>query len=141
MYKETFKYSKVKNIEFSSNSKLELIEKEALGSEMESLTIHQNLIELDEGWCINLKNILKIDVHPKNKRFSVYDGKFIIGKSKIEQENYDVLVFCVRNVEKVIIPSFIEIIESHSFENCSKLQLCEFQPNSKLKKNLLLCVS
>lgn len=56
----------------------------------------------------------------------------IIGKSSIEQDNYDVVVFCFRNVEHVKIPNFIRIIDSYAFSECQKLKSVEFTSDSEL---------
>ena len=49
----------------------------------------------------------EVIVDPRNIRYQKYDDKFIIGKSSLENEEFDVLVFCSINVEEVTIPSFI----------------------------------
>ena len=75
----------------------------------------------------------KINVSPNNPYFKTYDDKFIIGKSFINQENYDKLIFCVRDIEFVNIPNFIEHICSAAFNCCKKLRNVEFSNDSKLK--------
>ena len=63
----------------------------------------------------------------------------IIGKSTLEQEHYDVLVFCIRNIENIKIPDFIEIIDSYSFQECHKLQSVEFPSNLKIIEKKCIC--
>lgn len=123
-----------KKIEISNNSKLEIIQKEAFyDSSIESLTIPASLIDLNEGWCSGVCNLNIININPNNERYSFFDEKFIIGKSSIEQENYDVLIFCIRNIKKVIIPSFIKIIGPYAFEMCKKLKEVDISIGSKLE--------
>lgn len=75
----------------------------------------------------------QITVSQDNKRYSLYDNKIIIGKSSITDTNYyDVLVFCVRNIKEISIPSFIKYIASYAFNCCKKLQKCEIPLNSEL---------
>ena len=69
-----------------------------------------------------------------NPRYSKYEDKFIIGKSTIEKENFDVLIFCNRDVKNAKIPNFIEIIGSYAFDQCYKLQKVEISEDSKLRK-------
>ena len=57
----------------------------------------------------------------------------IIGKSRIEESNYDCLIFCIRNIRQIKIPNFIEHICSYSFEICSQLELIEIPDDSKLQ--------
>lgn len=55
----------------------------------------------------------------------------IIGKSSLDSKNYNTLVFCSRNVKKVTIPNFIEIIEPYALENISKIII---NSDSKLRE-------
>lgn len=42
-------------------------------------------------------------------------------------------LLCVRNIEKLTIPNFIEVIGPFSFHGCEKFQSVEFQSNSKIR--------
>lgn len=44
-----------------------------------------------------------------------------------------VLIFCVCDVKRIQIPSFIEQICSYAFNHCHKLQSVEIQSDSKLQ--------
>ena len=55
----------------------------------------------------------------------------IIGKSSIEKDKFDVLIFCARNAEKVRIPNFIKTIGSYSFNKCYQLRSGEIQKKFK----------
>ena len=101
-------------------------------------------------------NNIKI-IQNRSKNICYYDNKFIIGKSLQEnaEEDFDVLIFCVRNVKNVTIPKFIKIIgsyafsnssienifippnivhiENSAFSNCSKLRKVEFASDSKIQ--------
>lgn len=114
----------LKIIEMPSNSKLKTIEKCSFAlSSIESFTIPESLTDLQNGWCIMTPKLTEICVSPKNPRYITYDdGKILIGKSSFESENYDNLVFCVRNIKYAKIPSFIEHICDYAFENCDQLQ-------------------
>lgn len=84
-------------------------------------------------WCHGIRKLTRIEVSPNNKRYSVYDEKFIFEKSKIEDDNYNVLVIYVSNVRRIQIPSFIEIIDPYALENCSKLIEVDIPSDSKLQ--------
>lgn len=49
------------------------------------------------------------------------------------QINNDCIVFCVCDIEDVIIPSSIERICPYSFNYCYQIQQIEFVKDSKLK--------
>ena len=125
---------KLSQITLSPNSNLKIIENEVFSySSIESFTIPASVVEIKEEWCKNATKLKVVKVDPNNKRYSNYDDKFVIGKSSIDQENFDVLLFCFRNVEKVTIPDFIEVISPYSFSRNELLQQVEISSNSKLQ--------
>ena len=75
----------------------------------------------------------KIIVSQDNPRYFCLDDKMIIGKSSIKQNNYNQLIFCVRNVKTITIPDYIEHICPYAFNNCSKLKTIQFSYHSKLQ--------
>lgn len=124
-------------IEFPPDSKLKTIENDAFFmSKIESITFPPNLVELEERWCNGMHYVTKIEVSKDNKLFKVYKNQFIIGKSSPEKENFDVLVFSVRNIKNAQIPSFIEIISPYAFGKCEKLQQIEFSTETNFQSNL-----
>ena len=124
----------INSIKFAENSKIRAIDEFAFCfSTITSITIPPSLVELNEGWCSSTPSLTCINVMENNPRYKKYDDKFIIGKTSIEQDNYDVLVFCNRDVEIAKIPNFIEIIGSYAFNECFKLQKVEIQNDSKLR--------
>lgn len=126
--------NKLKEINFSENCELHTIEKYSFySSPIETIIIPPTLVELKDEWCISISNVTKIKVIDGNTNYKSYDDKFILGKSSPEKENFDVLVFSVRNIEKVTIPDFIEIIGPFAFYDCKKLKEIEISDNSKLR--------
>lgn len=63
----------------------------------------------------------------------MYDDNFLIGKSDINQQHYDVLIFASRNTITANIPHFIEIIAPYAFYNCKNLHQVIFSEHSKLR--------
>lgn len=64
-----------------------------------------------------LEKLTTINIDPNNPRYSMYDnGKLMIGKSSIESEKYDVLLFADRSIKCVTIPS------CNAFEKCQNLK-------------------
>ena len=116
-----------------------VIEKNAFSySTIKSITIPSELIELKEGWCVNTLLLTKITVSPKNPRYCLFEDKMIIGKTNIEEDNYDCLIFCVRDIKHIQIPNFIEHICSYSFERCNQLDeiIIPSDQNLKLLANM-----
>ena len=51
----------------------------------------------------------------KKFKFLIYDKKFVVGKSNIESNEYDLLIFAKCSMKFVTIPQFIKIIGPNSF--------------------------
>lgn len=125
----------LKSVEIPLNSEIQNIEKYAFNDSLiESIYFPSGLIELDESWCIVTSRLNKFEISPDNPRYKSYEDKLIIGKSKLENDYYDTLVFCVRNIKKITIPDFIEIIGNTAFSACEKLRTVEFTPTTKVQK-------
>lgn len=103
-------------VKTSSNSKLRIIKEGAFykSPSIESITLPSSLVEIEQGWRIELPKLNEIKVMSNNPIFTIYDDKILLRKSSIEKENCDVLVLSTKDIETVIIPDEIEIIENFS---------------------------
>lgn len=129
-----FAFCKIRKIDFPENSELETIGSGAFDeSSIRSLSIPSSVINLDEKWCQNIYKLTKISIDPNNKRYSYYNDSIIIGKSNLENDFYDLLLFAPRNIKKVVIPSFIKRICPYAFDECTNLKSVFFEKNSQLK--------
>lgn len=131
-----FSCHKLKCVEFCENSELETIENKAFDTcQIEKISFPSSVVDLKEEWCSGLKNLTDITIFSnKNKKNIIYyDDKFILGKSDPKSDIYDILLFARRDIEKVVIPSFITQIQSYAFEFCQKMTQFEFARNSQLK--------
>lgn len=132
---KSFFKSPIKSIQFPYDSMLQTIEKNAFSeSSIEKLFIPSSVIDLKGGWCSVAKNLKHITISPKNPKYSLFDNKFIIGKSQIERDEYDVILFCFKDINILNLPTFIKVIESHSFCNCQKLNKIKIAFDSNLQK-------
>lgn len=143
--KEAFRNMSFDDIRFANNSELRTIKSKSFNySNIKRITFPSSLSEFEEGWCEHLANLNSIKINPKNPCFKIYEDKFILGRSitvlsesesKEEKEikNYDVLIYCVRDVKSVQIPSFIRNIESYAFSNCDELEEVYIPQDSSLK--------
>lgn len=121
-------------IEFSPDSQIRTIEKNSFfNSAIESFTIPASLVNLEDGWMSGANDLKKVYVSPDNPRYKNYEDKFIIGKSTIDSENFDVLIFSFPENKKVTIPKFIKHIGPYAFTNNNELQSIEFESNSELQ--------
>lgn len=78
-------------------------------------------------------HLINILVSPNNKHFTLYENKFLLFRSNLSQENFDVLFFSPRLIRKALIPSFIKHINSCAFNNCHQLHEIEFTDDSQLQ--------
>lgn len=111
----------LESFQIPADSKLEIIERYTFScTQIKSLTIPANVKELGECWCENTKNLTKVTIDPSNKVYTNYDddGKVVIGKSDIESDVHDILIFVSRDIERFTIPSFITNINSNAFNDC-----------------------
>lgn len=133
--KDSFLNSMISSIQFPTNSKLKVIESKAFFmSAIESITIPSSVENLEEGWCSETERLTNIQISPDNLRYSYYDNKFIIGKTDFRGESYDSLIFARRDVDSVIIPSFIKSISSYSFQYCTQIEKVEFEDESQIQR-------
>lgn len=87
-----------------------------LYKKIERFTIPSKLIELKDGWQFGSMNLKSVNVSPFNSNFIEYNkSEMIFGKSSPKMSNFDLLVFCNREVKFVEIPNFIERIYSYVF--------------------------
>ena len=62
-----FLYSNIRSIKFALDSELQTIKNRAFdGSSIESIFIPSSAIDLKEGWCINAKKLITVNVDPRN---------------------------------------------------------------------------
>ena len=120
-------------IQFAPDSQIQSIYTEAFCfSSIESISFPSSLIKLQPNWYNS--SIKKISISPNNPYYSLYENTFILKKSSLEKENFDVLIFVTnKSIEKAVIPSYIEIIESCAFEFCCNLRKIEISDDSKLR--------
>lgn len=80
------------------------------------------------------RNLTKVVVSPKNSNFICLNSQFILGKSNSISDEFDVLLFACRNIQKAIIPCFIKTIAPFAFNYCLDLREVEFPHDSKLTR-------
>lgn len=131
----SFEYcQKLRKFEIPSDSKLQTIDAYAFHvSSIPNIFFPAGLVNLNKNWCIGICGLNNIEVDPKNPRYLCIDGKILIGKSYLSNDDYDILFFGARNIVEARIPNCIKAIASYAFENCMKLSRIEFQQNSELR--------
>ncbi|KAK8896292.1 hypothetical protein M9Y10_014189 [Tritrichomonas musculus] len=144
--KGTFKNNNnISSISFPEDSEVQTIEEEAFScSSLTQISIPSSLKELKEDWCAFTWRLKQVFISPKNKYFSILDEKMVLGKSQSNIDYYDILVFACRDIERAIIPSTIQKIDSFAFSGCMNLQFVDFSENSELRlieKNAFLTSS
>lgn len=118
---------KLKKVDITEDSNLVYLGKKVFdNSSIESFYFPKKLKEIDQSIFLNTSKLSNILVSPENEYFSNYKNEMIISK----KDNH--IVFVQRNIEELIIPSFINQINSYSFHLCKKLKSVEFEPDSKL---------
>lgn len=127
---------KLKKVEISEDSKLESIGYCVFSySSIESLSIPSSIVSLQKYWCDNTSklNDINITVRKNCENIKYYDNKFIVGKSNLNNQVFDVLYFARRDIERITFPSFIKKIYPYSLSKCKKLKAINFPVNSRLE--------
>lgn len=127
---------KLRIISFSENSELTSIcENAFIESPVETIFFPPKVDFLENNWCNYTFQLANILVSPENKRFTYLDidHKIVIGKSDLNSETYDVLIFVSREIVKVFVPAFIKKINSCSMSDCTFMRKIEFEENSQLQ--------
>lgn len=123
----------INSLSLYDDSKLKMICPDAFqNSSISTLKIPASVEDLNEGWCNSTMNLNHISISEKNKRYKVIDNKVIIGKSDLNDDNYDNLIFACRDIINCTVPSYIKHISSYSFKECQRLNSIIFPDNSEL---------
>lgn len=131
MFRAFYSCYNIKNFEITSDSELRVIEEEALAcSSNESITHPSNVQELKAAWK-GYSNKIVVN-YAENKNLLDRDD-FLLDKSSLNYETFNVLISAKSHIEKVKIPNFVEIIQSNAFINCYASNRDEFEDNSKLR--------
>lgn len=111
----------IKAIDFEENSELKIIKSNLLYiSAIESFTIPSNVVEIEDGWCSYTPELKRINIMKGNKNFIYFENNFLLGKSSLMNDVYDILLFARRDIEIANIPPNIKIISPYAFEFCKK---------------------
>lgn len=125
----------LKKIFFQSDSELRVIESDAFSlTPIEEIEIPSNSVELKEGWCGGMFALNRVLILPNNTRYLYMNDSILLGKSDEKSDSYDVLLFVRRDIDEIVIPSFVRRIASKSFDNCQRLHCVEFCENSQLEE-------
>ncbi|KAK8840508.1 hypothetical protein M9Y10_030716 [Tritrichomonas musculus] len=124
----------LKTVEFPCDSELRVIGKSVFTNcPLEYLTIPSSVRKFESDWCFRTLKLNNIKIHEcYSRNISYYDDKFIIMKTDIKSDNYDILLFARRDIKNVIIPSFIKYFANYSFNYCLQIKTVEFEKNSQL---------
>lgn len=127
----------LKNIVIPNNSKLVSIgDKAFCNTKIQSISIPSDIKQLQDFWCQNTPLLTNITIFEKAEKNVIKYDDFILGKSNLESDDYDVLLFAPRNIKIANIPPFIKKIGPASFHKCSQLEQVNFTRDSKLQ---LIC--
>ena len=125
---------KLKSVTFAPNSQLEKIEDIVFSyCPIECITIPQKVTTIEDSWFISLTKVKKFSISPENTNFSVYNDQIMVGKTDTKSDIFDIFMMSIRNIEKVIVPSYIKRISSSCFADCCSLESIEFSNDSKIE--------
>lgn len=124
----------LKSVTFAQNSQLEKIENNAFSyCPIECIVIPQKVTTIEDSWFFSLTKVKKFSISPENANFSVYNDQIMVGKTDTKSDIFDIFMMSIRNIEKVIVPSYVKRISSSCFADCCSLESIEFSDDSKIE--------
>ena len=126
---------KLQKVSFAKNSEIKIIEKSSFyNSSIQKLSIPSSVEVLEDGWSYKTNFLTEIEIiEHKKKNILLFEEKFILGKSDLKSDIYDVLLFARRDIKSASIPYFIKRIANYAFENCSEIKDIYFSEDSELE--------
>ena len=113
---------KLQNFEIPDNTDLQIIDKYAFSrSSLRRISIPSDILALKNGWCAYTPNLTEVNIiQRKTENIKYFDNKkFIVGKTDLSSDEYDILIYARRDLVQVNIPPFIKEIGSYAFVYCS----------------------
>lgn len=108
-------------------------------SSVESITFPSGFVIFHDNWCYRVMKLTRIIIPETNKQLIYQNNELLLGKSDINSDIYDIVLFANKEIKKAIIPSFIKRIDPSSFYSCKQLttvdlskcnQITEINPRS-----------
>lgn len=124
---------KLKTIEFKEDSKLRTIGNNVFkNTQIETISIPPKVDDIKENCFKNNQHLKTINISKDNKHYNYVNDCLLLYKNNAENTEFSTLVFVRQDVEKVILPRYIQKIENNAFEGCNKLVYLEILKESKL---------
>lgn len=126
----------LESIDFAPNSQLKVIPKKIFDfNKIQNFTIPSNVERFEKGWNSGENQIKNIFISAENNNFSFLDEdkKIIVGKSDVNIQSFDTIIYANCDIQSVFIPSTIKAIEPFAFNKCRNLQHVEFSEDSQIE--------
>lgn len=121
------------SLTFDPDSEVKKFKNESFsGCYIEKLQIPASLQIIENGAFFQTEGLSNIEVSPQNQYFSFYDSKYLIGKSKKSQKNFDLLIYARFDLTTAIIPSFIKVLKEHSIN--TRLEYLIFPDDTEIER-------
>lgn len=99
---------------------------------VQDITIPCNVEELKDGWFNGISRSCHISISAENPNFAFVSEKLLLGKSDRSMDNFDVLLYALRDSEEIDVPDFIKKIGRYAFADCKNLRTVRFSLDSQL---------
>lgn len=126
----------LKTVEFATDSNLCMTKKGVFDfTSIERISFPSGIQILEDGLCKKSSKIKHIQIPENNSYFSCLNIKgheVIVGKSDINSNIFDVIVFVSPTGRNPFIPSFVKCIHGGAFYNSQSIDTVEFSSDSQL---------
>ena len=131
-----FDSCKIDSLTFPYDSEIEIFRYDCFSyAQIKKLQIPPKVEEINRA-LRNITELDEIEISQNNHNFILFNNQFILSKSNDSIDKFDVLHFCMPNIEEAVIPAQISIIKESSFSSShrnKKLKSIKFEANSELK--------
>ncbi|KAK8897947.1 hypothetical protein M9Y10_000189 [Tritrichomonas musculus] len=124
----------LRRVKFPRESKLKSIERNAfMMTYIEELQIPSSVEYFEASWC-NIATIFNVKIIKSDvENIICFNDQFILGKSDLDSDLFDELIFAFRGIKMAVIPPFITTISPFAFSHCTSLQSVHFTNEANIK--------
>lgn len=126
-------HNNLESIIFEKNSILCEINESIISKSLKKLNIPKSVTQIGPECFQKAQNLIDIEISKSNKVFKYVNNTFLMTKKDETSKDFDVILFCRRDVKQIEILKNVKEIASYSFSCCYNLNSITFEKSSSLE--------
>lgn len=126
-------HNNLESIIFEKNSVLCEINENIISKSLKKLNIPNSVTQIDPNCFKEAKNLIDIEISNSNKVFKYVNNSFLMKKKDETSKDFDIILFCRRDVKQIEILKNAKEIAPYAFSYCYNLHEITFENNSSLE--------